>query len=91
VSDQSEREPGDGNGDQRLAGQGEEKLQGESNYLMGNDPKMWRTHVPHFARTEAAGVARGVNVAVYGNDASVEYDLRIAPGWRDGRQHSRWR
>jgi hypothetical protein len=31
-SDKGEREPGNGNGDQRLAWQGEGKLQGESNY-----------------------------------------------------------
>jgi hypothetical protein len=49
-------------------------------YLLGNDPRMWRTHVPHFARTEAASVARGFNVAVYGTDEGVEYGLRIAPG-----------
>jgi len=69
----------------RLAGQrdfswrGSEKLRGESNYLIGNDRRLWRTHVPHFAQA-AATAAQGVALVFYGNDDGVEYDLRVAPG-----------
>ena len=61
------------------AWRGDAKLASESNYFIGNDPRKWRAHVPHFARVESAGAARGVGVAVYGNEDGVEYDLRLAP------------
>lgn len=55
------------------------KLPGETNYLIGNDRRRWRTHVPHFAQVSA--VARpGVGVVLYGNDDGIEYDLRVSPG-----------
>ena len=41
---------------------------------------MWRTHVPHFARAEAPEMAPGVSLIAYGNEAALEYDLRVAPG-----------
>jgi hypothetical protein len=68
----------------RLAGasdlrwHGEEKLRGESNYFLGNDPRAWHTRVPHFARAEAASAPRGLSVLIYGNEEGVEYDLRLA-------------
>ena len=58
---------------------GEEKLRGESNYFIGNDPRAWRTRVPNFARAESANLARGIGIAIYGNENGVEYDLRVAP------------
>ena len=67
------------NAGEKFAWQGEDRLPGESNYLVGNDPKMWRTNVPHFARAHSGGVAPGVGVDVYGNDEGLEYDLRLAP------------
>ncbi len=63
----------------RAAWRGEEQLASESNYFIGNDPRRWRAHVPHFARVETPDVARGIGAAVYGNDDGVEYDLRLAP------------
>ncbi|MGA9248154.1 MAG: choice-of-anchor D domain-containing protein [Candidatus Acidiferrales bacterium] len=63
-----------------LAWRGLEKLGGETNYFLGNDPASWRTHVPHFARAEAAESGTGVTLIAYGNDADLEYDLRFAPG-----------
>jgi len=65
-----------------LAWRGEEKLPGESNYFIGRDKRAWRTHVRHFARVQAANVAPGVSVVVYGNDEGLEYDVRFAPGAR---------
>jgi hypothetical protein len=58
---------------------GEQRLRGESNYFLGNDPRAWHTRVPHFARAEAESAARGLDVVFYGNDEGVEYDLRLAP------------
>ncbi|MGH9712219.1 MAG: choice-of-anchor D domain-containing protein [Candidatus Acidiferrales bacterium] len=59
---------------------GRGKLRGETNYLLGRDARRWHTHVPHFARAEAESVVNGVGVQVYGSDAGIEYDLRLAPG-----------
>lgn len=59
---------------------GEEKLRGESNYFIGNNPHLWRTKVPHFAEAEAQNALPGVGVTIYGSDSGAEYDLRLAPG-----------
>jgi hypothetical protein len=66
-------------GGARFSWKGDERLRSESNYFIGNDPRAWRTRVPHFARVEA-DAAPGVGLAVYGNDDGVEYDLRLASG-----------
>ncbi len=63
-----------------LAWQGREKLRGETNYILGNNPRRWHTHVPHFAEVGARNAAPGVGIVLYGNDEGVEYDLRVAPG-----------
>ena len=47
--------------------QGLEQLPGVSNYFLGNDPKQWRTGVPHFARVETKEVYAGIDVVYYGN------------------------
>jgi hypothetical protein len=62
----------------RLAWRGVAKVRAESNYFVGNDPRKWRTHVPHFARAEAT--ANGIGIVVYGNEEGLEYDLRLRPG-----------
>ena len=62
----------------RLVWRGTGKVRAESNYFLGNDPRTWRTHVPHFARAEAS--ADGIGIVVYGNEAGLEYDLRLRPG-----------
>jgi hypothetical protein len=59
---------------------GKRKLRAESNYFLGNDPQLWRTHVAHFEQAEAQEVFPGVSIAVYGNEEGIEYDLRLAPG-----------
>ena len=59
---------------------GLEKLPGISNYFLGNDPKKWHTDVPNYARVEAKGVYRGINLAYYGNQRKLEYDFLVAPG-----------
>ena len=63
-----------------LAWCGNKRLRGETNYFIGNDPRRWRVHVPHFAEAGAANVAPGIDMVLYGNDEGVEYDLRAAPG-----------
>src|SRR5208282_2666414 len=61
----------------RLVWRGMAKVHAESNYFVGNDPRKWRTRVPHYARAEAT--AQGVGIVVYGNEEGLEYDLRLRP------------
>jgi HYDIN/CFA65/VesB family protein/centrosomal CEP192-like protein/beta-propeller repeat-containing protein len=62
-----------------LQWRGQEKLAGETNYFVGNDPAKWRTHVAHFSRAMARRALPGVDVVAYGNENALEYDLRVSP------------
>ncbi|MGB0036263.1 MAG: choice-of-anchor D domain-containing protein [Candidatus Acidiferrales bacterium] len=64
---------------------GEARLRSETNYFIGNDPRRWRTHVPHFAQASAANAIPGVDAVVYGTGEGLEYDFRLAPGTDAGR------
>lgn len=55
-------------------------LPGKSNYLLGNDPKKWRTNVPQYRAVRYRNVYPGVNILYYGNQNRLEYDLETAPG-----------
>jgi hypothetical protein len=55
-------------------------LAGEANYLIGNDPVKWHTHVPTYARVQYQQLYRGMDVAVYGDRQQLEYDVVAAPG-----------
>ena len=59
---------------------GLEELPGKSNYFIGNDPKKWRTNVPHYAKVQYRDVYPGVDLVYYGNQRQLEYDLIVAPG-----------
>jgi uncharacterized protein (TIGR03437 family) len=59
---------------------GLEKLPGVSNYFIGQDPKKWRTDIPHYARIEYRGVYPGIDMMCYGKGRQLEYDLVVAPG-----------
>ena len=69
-------------------GTGLERLPGESNYYLGNDPSHWRTDVPHFAKVRFNDVYPGIDVVYY--DAAregrsqrsrlLEYDFIVEPG-----------
>lgn len=71
----------------RLAGanprpqiQGRDELRGKSNYLLGDDPKKWRTNVPNYARVEYSNIYPGVNLIYYGHQGQLEDDFEVAPG-----------
>ena len=64
----------------RFAWRGEGLLPGRSNYFIGNDPRAWRTNVPHYSEADADGALPGVGVRIYGNELGVEYDLRLSAG-----------
>jgi len=67
-----------GNASAKIAGTGE--LPGKSNYLIGNDPKQWRTNLSNYTKVEYRDVYPGVDLVYYGNQRQLEHDFVIAPG-----------
>ena len=65
---------------QNAAITGVDPLPDKVNYLIGNDPKRWKLHVPHYARVKYEGVYRGIDLVYYGNQRQLEYDFVVAPG-----------
>jgi uncharacterized protein (TIGR03437 family) len=62
-------------------GEALDPLPGVSNYYLGNDPKKWRTDVPHFARVQYHDVYPGIDLIYYGNaGGKLEYDFVVQPG-----------
>ena len=56
------------------------RMPAESNYLMGNDPSKWRTHIPHYSKVRYRNVYAGIDTVYYGNQEQMEQDFVIAPG-----------
>src|SRR5262249_32718110 len=48
------------------------------NYFLGNDPKKWRTEVPHYGRVEYSHTYPGVDLAVRGEQQQLQFDFRVA-------------
>jgi hypothetical protein len=59
-----------------------EPLPGVANYLVGNDPRSWRTGVSAFASVRYHNVYAGVDILYYGNQRRLEYDFVVAAGAR---------
>lgn len=53
---------------------------GRSNYLIGSDPAKWVKDVPEYSRVEYHGIYPGVDLAYYGNQRQLEFDIDLAPG-----------
>ncbi len=51
-----------------------------SNFLIGNDPQKWRTHVPQFAEVWSPAIYPGIDLVYYGNEGRLEYDFIVPPG-----------
>jgi len=57
-----------------------DRLSGQSNYLLGNNPAKWRRAVPQFARVRYENIYPGINLIFYGNQGRLEHDFQVAPG-----------
>jgi len=55
-------------------------LAGKINYLLGSDPKRWRTNIATCAKVRYEKVYPGVDVVYYGNERQLEFDFVLAPG-----------
>lgn len=58
---------------------------GESNYLVGSDPKSWHTHVPHYKRITYKEIYPGIDLVFYGTGPRLEHDFIVSPGVDPGR------
>lgn len=59
---------------------GSDEAPGKSNYLIGDDPKQWRTNLANYAKVKYHGVYPGVDLIYYGNQSQLEYDFVLKPG-----------
>lgn len=59
---------------------GLDRLPGEVNYLIGRDPRGWRTAIPTYARVAYRNVYPGVSIVYHGTPRRLEYDVVAAPG-----------
>jgi hypothetical protein len=53
---------------------------GVVSYLIGNDPKKWRSGIPTYGKVNYAQIYPGVDLVFYGNQRQLEYDFVVAPG-----------
>jgi len=60
--------------------EGQQRLPGDANYLMGSDPSGWHTGIPTYARIVYHDVYPGIDLAYHGTQGRLEYDWTVAPG-----------
>ncbi len=58
---------------------GYDRLPGQVNYFVGNDPRRWQTHVPTYAKVKYSGIYPGIDLIFYGNQSRLEYDFVVSP------------
>ncbi len=58
----------------------ESRLEGVSNYFIGNQPSRWQREVPHYGRIRYRSVWPGIDVVFHGRDQALEYDFVVAAG-----------
>jgi hypothetical protein len=76
-------------GAQRTAPQGADLEQSQTNYLLGSNQALWRTHVSNYTRVVYSGLYQGVDAVFYGNGNRLEHDFIVKPGadYRQIRMH----
>src|SRR5215213_4163343 len=53
---------------------GEEKQPGKINYLLGNDPALWRQNVATFGQVRYREIYPRIDLIYYGNERQLEFD-----------------
>jgi HYDIN/CFA65/VesB-like, Ig-like domain/Beta-propeller repeat len=59
---------------------GQNRLEGTSNYFLGNDPRQWHTWIPNYARVRYHQVYPGIDLVYYGNQGELENDFMVSAG-----------
>ncbi len=66
---------------QNAAPAAEGRLAGESHYLLGKDPSLWRTHVPGYSRVRVRRAYPGIDLICYQDRAGLlRVDFTASPG-----------
>ena len=65
---------------QPAAPTGVDLAQSQTNYLLGSDPALWRTHVSNYSKVLYSGLYRGIAAVFYGNGDRLEHDFIVKPG-----------
>jgi len=63
-----------------LTAEGEEKLQWNTSYFIGNNPSQWHTGVPNYEKIHITNLYEGIDLVYYGDKNVLKYDLVIQPG-----------
>jgi hypothetical protein len=62
---------------------GIQKLPGQANYYIGNNPAAWRAGIPLYPKVQVSQVYPGIDLVYYGDEsARLEYDFILKPGAR---------
>ncbi|HEY1469027.1 MAG TPA: SBBP repeat-containing protein [Candidatus Acidoferrum sp.] len=67
-------------GAQSTVPRGTDLEQSQTNYLLGNDPAHWRTHVSNYAKVVYSNLYPGIDAVFYGNGHHLEHDFIVKPG-----------
>ncbi|MGH9775916.1 MAG: choice-of-anchor D domain-containing protein [Candidatus Acidiferrales bacterium] len=59
---------------------GAEKLEGITNYFIGNEPAKWHTGIPNYRKVIYRNAYPDIDIAYYGNPGMLETDFVVAPG-----------
>jgi len=59
---------------------GAEKLTSSSNYLLGNVPRRWHSHIPQYSQVRYRRIYPGTDLIYYGRQQHLEYDFVVSPG-----------
>lgn len=59
---------------------GEKKLAGKTNYLIGNRPDRWQTGIANFGQVRVHDIYPEIDLVYYGNQRQLKYDFLVAPG-----------
>ncbi len=52
----------------------------ETNYLLGQNPSRWHTHIPNFGRVTYHNLYPGIDAVFYGTGQRLEHDFIVSPG-----------
>ena len=56
---------------------GDQRLPGQSNYLIGSDPERWRTGIPNFEEVRYRNLYPGIDAVWHGREGDIEHDFLI--------------
>ncbi len=61
------------------------RRQGHSHHVHGDDPRQWRSNVPHYGEIVDRGVLAGIDARYYASAGRLGVDFLVSPHGRPGR------